>query len=345
MKKKLVLLIGLLMITSCSTKGTLKNIQTDNIEYSNAFNIYPMTPGNNGIYYLNVRCDALYFYNEENNSNTKLTNTRYVDDKPSTDVNSNFKNYEETMTNHEIIYYDDHLYAIFTRLSIDGSFSYSLKRLDRKGENLETLIDFDDYPLRFKIDSGRVYVLFGDTNLYINVYDSKFNKIETLEFDDSWNQYGFYFKNGELIIPESAFMIETGDNFNIDYRIINGPNGPDSSVEKTKVTSSITIDGEQHTFEGKLVMYASDNYFYVTNLEGTQTYEKYDFDGNLVSTVIPRDSLNSDRDVSTLFWYSDFSILLRVTNERYVYGYSVKEEDFSLFVCDFETSECRYLND
>lgn len=332
-------------MTSCSIKRDLNKIQSENIEFSNVFNLFPMTAGNNGIYYLDEESGALYFYNEEIKVNTKLMGTHYIDDKPSSDFQSNFRQYRETMSNHEIMYYDDELFAIFIKESIDGSFSYSLKRLNKKGENLETLIDFDDFPLRFKIDSGKVYVLFGDTNLYIKVYNSKFKLTETLEFDGTKNPYGFYFKNGELIIPETAFVIETDENIKIAYNVINAPSGADSSVEKTKVNSSITINGKLHTFEGKLVMYASDNYFYVTNLEGTQIYEKYDFNGKLVSSVKPEDSLITDTDVSTLFWSSDYSLLLRVTNEKYAYGHSNKAGTMSLFLCDFDTSECRYLND
>lgn len=344
-KQRLMLLITLLALTSCSAKGTLKSIQTDNMDYSNGFNIHPITYGNNGVYYLHSNEDALYFYNQENKVNTKLTETRFVDDNPAPKNDADFKNYRENMSDHEIVFYDDHLYAIFTRVSIDGSFSYSLKRLNKKGEALENLIDFNDFPLRFKIDSGKIYVLFGDTEYYMEVYDSKFKLTETLEFKDAENPYEFYFYKGELMIPENDYVVVSHENLKIEYTIINGPGGPGSSAEKTEVNSSIRINGDVHNFEGKLVIFASDNYFYVTSLEGKQVYEKFDFNGNLVSFVAPSDYLETDSDISTLFWHSDFSIPLRVINDQYVYGEGLLGEETQLFVCDFDALECRYLNE
>ena len=316
--KKINLLIVMFLLVGCSSPKGLPNLATKPIDLSTKFFQSPMAVAKGDIYY--VQDEVLYHYMISTKTRTELTTTVGL------------------VRDSDIVYYDGYIYGVFEESSKNGTPQYALKRYNSNGEDLQKVISFSDFPERFKIDSGKIYVLFGNECQRLSVYNHNFNFIETLEISTDVDGSGLFFNNGNMYIPKSPFEIYEGGLVKTSYEIVNGPT---SSKGETRVTGIFTKGTNEIKLDNKVVMYVSDNYFYATNLQGQQTYEKYNHTGELISEVIPKESLNHIRDISTMFWLSDFAMIERIVDDRYAIGRSITD----FYICDFETGTCSYLGE
>lgn len=346
-----MLIISILLV-GCN-KVHLKSIETKPIDSSTSFVFSSLAVNDKGVYF--IEDFFLYYMSWHNLKTAKLTTMAFADDKEVEDpYEIEFKNYLEIFSSGDLILYGDHLYGLYEFSAGDGSSKQTLSRMNLKGENLETLLTFDEFVAKFKIDSGNIYVYsFDEVNgkEFIEVYNNKLKSVEKLEFSLSNNKYdvyGFYLDMGELVIPENistydkpAVIIYDNDNRKISYEFSKRLDLIDFDFDEIIVKGIFENDDMVYELSNKLITLASDDYFYASNVADRQVYQQYNLDGTLNRSITPSDYIDSPGIIETGAFKSDFGQIERVYNDRYIFANTFGK----YYMCDLELESCRYLNE
>lgn len=322
--KKISLIFLTVILVGCTSIRPLRNIITNASQFSTPLNQTSLT--------VDDKKDAYYIYE----SNLYKYD---IQKKETSQLQTSDSLLGPFMDSFDLIYYDHYLYGIVYNEHKQATSKYSIVRVDYKGSNIEEVIPLDETPVRFRIDNGKVYFLIQDeynTTYILNTYDNDFELINTETYDLDTDIYSFYHKNGEIVIPESSDILYESFNKKIGYNIYD----LNEELDGTKVVGYIETDTLRREYEDKVVVHVSSQYYYVNNLNGIQTYYKYDDSGNLVDSITPSEFISSQGSESAMFWYSDFSMIDKVVDDEYIYGHSADR----IFICELTSHTCHYLN-
>lgn len=353
MNRKFCLLMIILSIflVGCD-KVYLNSIETKPIEFSTQLAGSPLAVNDKGVYF--VEDNFLYYMGWHNLKTAKLTGMAFADDKEVEDPYAfSFKRYSETLGEGDLILYGDHLYGIFYLNKSDGSNKQTLNRMNLKGEKMERLITFEDFTTRFRIDSGNVYAYSIDEvkqKEYIQIYNNKLEKIDRLEYNLSSNEnvYGFYLDKGELVIPKAIFspdkpsnILYDNGNKKLSYEFISSLDKIDFNSDEILMKGIFENRDDVFEFDNKLITFATEDFFYTSNVADAQVYQQYNLDGTLNNSIKPSYHIDSIGDIDTGFFKSDFNYIERIYNDRYVFASTFGK----FYMCDLELESCRYLNE
>lgn len=339
---KKLLCVGLLLpLSGCGTTLGSDSIQIEPFDLSTPLIESSIAKTDHDVYF--VENASLYYYNINRQKVARLTGMSFADDQEVENDRISYTRYFESFVqDSDLIYYGDYLYGLFARMSADGGSAYSLGRLNRKGEAYEEVLRFETLPLRFRIDSGFIYVLFEDEvtgESIIEVYDHHFKLIERNLYPESIQTYQFFIDKGQLRIPEEPLTVYEDEIMRLYYEIHRTTDDSNTSLENARVTAVFSKGDHEIRLDNKIIMYANKDYFYTSSLDGIQAYEQYDHNGTLISRVVPAETITSRGPESAMFTRSDFSLMLRVVDDRYVFGKSQEAH----FICDLAMKECDYL--
>ena len=92
--------------------------------------------------------------------------------------------------------------------------------------------------------------------------------------------------------------------------------------------------------QDQVVNYFTNEYIYTSSLkEETMIFRKYDFNSNLVATITPSDSLETDREFSNMVWQTDFDQIIRIIDDS-VISFFIKDDNMTYIQCQFDTNHC-----
>lgn len=241
----------------------------------------------------------------------------------------------EFFTSSDIVLYNNRIYMVFTETKNDNSFTQQICSVDLKGKDFKSELTLDEVPQHMLFNGGKVYVDYFDyeNNLVIvNVYDTDFKLLETKEYNFTGGGPRFYVENNDFFATDSPYTLYNNGTIKLSYRL----------ELDNKKWIGVYDNGDLHLeFEDKMVLFVNDQYFYVCSSASPQTYERYNLDGTLDSSIVIDTQIESKGNTPNASNDNDFSFMLKLRGEDIAIGHSANH----LFTCNFETGKCEYLDE
>ena len=301
----------------------------------------------------------LNYYDADYNK-TSLGSLEYADDKK-VDVSQtiSFKKYIDSVCG-PIRFYDNHLYFLSERQTIEGNISYYLNSVDKRGEEREELLEIPYTPEgTLLIQNGNIYIGEADSNL-THIYDSSLKEVRTL--DGSLllvTNNHLYLYNSEKGCTQQMDMkedsvVNLGDGTLVcateDAYVMFQMEHPEegtmtycSTVYDSKTTQPL------YTFEQEIVGAIDQKRIYATQLqEGRTSYQVYDRDGNPMQEIVPSASVQGEYHAEVLGEEMDFDQIICAVNDHIVTGTLQEVDGMKEYVyaaCSIEDGTCKLLTE
>lgn len=266
---------------------------------------YVATASDEGIYMIDK--GKLKYVDLATLNEVTLTSLSFADDKEiDKQCPDSFKTYCEVADNNFLQFYDNYVFYLAQKTTVEGEITYSLNRLSADGTKRESILSIDTIPSQLVITKGHLFYIdtYSQEIIVTNLNTSDTYKIElpinqdfiTFKYsedylylqtydknDQSHNFYRYEFLNKELVFMVSKdIQIADGDGNKLLIYVINSwePLKADLKVvnQDMEVIAEINEDN-------RLLNYLDSNYIYTSSIDGPQQYKIYDYQGNLIYDI------------------------------------------------------------
>lgn len=366
MKKMIVLLAGLLILTGCTSKpAVIDDLKPD---CQNMLTLPLTAPFDQGFFYVSTDLSCLKFA-ENNEKSVYITGLTYNDDKPA-DEKAYFDKYTDYISPSNIYVNGNVLYYMAGYSSIDGNSFYRLYSLSLNGKVRKEIMDFQYEPVQFIVHRNTIMCIeySDDFKSAVHIYDSEGSELPTILengpvyhlFAD--NDYIFYevqdvstglyrvcrydleLEQAEVLMEADSCSMSFEYNNRLAYYKLSQPFADGVDPQDITITSDI-IDLESgeslFTVTDERIGYFDDENIYTSSVkEKKMVYRVYNWDGSLKKTIVPSDSVNDESVCDDGWIRQDFSEIIHVLEGKII-AYSTRPDRY--ISCDTKSGVCRVI--
>lgn len=248
--------------------------------------------------------------------------------------------------------------------TVDGQMRNRLNAYDPTNNQFQTILEFDFQPAYFTLQKDVIAVaetIASSREGIVHFFDLNGNEKKVIKFgsdvvnitsngnDIIINCVGYLYsvdidtlEQRTLVQRENTAFVYVNDNTYSYYSI----DAEELEKEIPQVHSGI-IDNSRNTelfgVDNAIIDYYDDENIYTTTLENKVKYRIYDWNGNLVTEIIPSETLGaSDGAIPTAYLEMDYSSIVRVWNGQLI-AYHINKSEIELLSCNLETHACEFL--
>lgn len=357
MKDTSVLLAAMLVFTGCSADST--KISDLKPEVQNTLVLPVTAPYNSGFYYLSLGQSALC-YAENCEKPVKITDLAYNDDLPASE-----KPYFEKYTDHILM---NNLYVLNESiLNADGQSSYHLYSMTPDGQKRKEEMAFPYEPIQFLLHRNTLFCVeyCADGSSLLHVYDGAYKEMTTIKEnapiyslfadgnavycmhqdavseEDEVRRYLLDTQESETVLTGS---FDFANNGRMAYHTLSRPFLFDTDPMDITVTSQI-----QNLEDGSLLFTVADEFIrcfddaciYTSTIkENHVAYHVYGWDGELLQTIIPSETISGEYLCHDGWVRQDFSGIVHVIDGQII---ACADTPAVYISCSMDSGACRVI--
>ena len=317
--------------------------------------------------YYQIEGGKLFALDKKGN-NIQIGTMNFVDDKETGSSRDGIpapKRYSDIAgTGVGMLYFDRKIIYESEYFTVDGQMRNRLNAYDPTNNQFQTILEFDFQPAYFTLQKDVIAVaetIASSREGIVHFFDLNGNEKKVIKFgsdvvnitsngnDIIINCVGYLYsvdidtlEQRTLVQRENTAFVYVNDNTYSYYSI----DAEELEKEIPQVHSGI-IDNSRNTelfgVDNAIINYYDDENIYTTTLENKVKYRIYDWNGNLVTEIIPSETLGaSDGAIPTAYLEMDYSNIVRVWNEQLI-AYHINKSEIELLSCNLETHACEFL--
>lgn len=317
--------------------------------------------------YYQIKGGKLFALDKKGN-NIQIGTMNFVDDKETGSSRDGIpapKRYSDIAgTGVGMLYFDRKIIYESEYFTVDGQMRNRLNAYDPTNNQFQTILEFDFQPAYFTLQKDVIAVaetIASSREGIVHFFDLNGNEKKVIKFgsdvvnitsngnDIIINCVGYLYsvdidtlEQRTLVQRENTAFVYVNDNTYSYYSI----DAEELEKEIPQVHSGI-IDNSRNTelfgVDNAIIDYYDDENIYTTTLENKVKYRIYDWNGNLVTEIIPSETLGaSDGAIPTAYLEMDYSSIVRVWNGQLI-AYHINKSEIELLSCNLETHACEFL--
>lgn len=317
--------------------------------------------------YYQIKGGKLFALDKKGN-NIQIGTMNFVDDKETGSSRDGIpapKRYSDIAgTGVGMLYFDRKIIYESEYFTVDGQMRNRLNAYDPTNNQFQTILEFDFQPAYFTLQKDVIAVaetIASSREGIVHFFDLNGNEKKVIKFgsdvvnitsngnDIIINCVGYLYsvdidtlEQRTLVQRENTAFVYVNDNTYSYYSI----DAEELEKEIPQVHSGI-IDNSRNTelfgVDNAIIDYYDDENIYTTTLENKVKYRIYDWNGNLVTEIIPSETLGaSDGVIPTAYLEMDYSSIVRVWNGQLI-AYHINKSEIELLSCNLETHACEFL--
>lgn len=317
--------------------------------------------------YYQIKGGKLFALDKKGN-NIQIGTMNFVDDKETGSSRDGIpapKRYSDIAgTGVGMLYFDRKIIYESEYFTVDGQMRNRLNAYDPTNNQFQTILEFDFQPAYFTLQKDVIAVaetIASSREGIVHFFDLNGNEKKVIKFgsdvvnitsngnDIIINCVGYLYsvnidtlEQRTLVQRENTEFVYVNDN-TYSYCSIDAE---ELKKEIPQVHSGI-IDNSRNTelfgVDNAIIDYYDDENIYTTTLENKVKYRIYDWNGNLVTEIIPSETLGaSDGAIPTAYLEMDYSSIVRVWNGQLI-AYHINKSEIELLSCNLETHACEFL--
>lgn len=317
--------------------------------------------------YYQIEGGKLFALDKKGN-NIQIGTMNFVDDKETGSSRDGIpapKRYSDIAgTGVGMLYFDRKIIYESEYFTVDGQMRNRLNAYDPTNNQFQTILEFDFQPAYFTLQKDVIAVaetIASSREGIVHFFDLNGNEKKVIKFGsdvvnitNNGNDIIIYcvgylygvdidtLEQRTFVQRENTAFVYVNDNTYSYYSI----DAEELEKEIPQVHSGI-IDNSRNTelfgVDNAIINYYDDENIYTTTLENKVKYRIYDWNGNLVTEIIPSETLGaSDDAIPTAYLEMDYSNIVRVWNEQLI-AYHFHESEIELLSCSLKTHACEFL--
>jgi len=289
-----------------------------------------------------------------------LANLNFADDNEiDAKCPENFKRYCEIADESFLQFYDNHIFYLARKMTVEGETNYSLIRLNPDGTNRELILQIKSSPYLLTITKGYVFYVDSFTEdvfvANLNTSDTqkitfpKNHKFITFKFSEEYLYLQTYdeankthhFYNYNFLTNEPTFI------FSKDIQIIDGDRNNlliydiiswDPLLAEMKVVNQNMELVVELVDENRHLNYLDSDFIYTSSLQGPQRYVIYDYLGNIVYDIDALEGLKVSDFIRGVYSSMEASQIQGIIS-NYLFVVGGADDGIKYYLVDYKTGD------